>query len=214
MPQTQSSSSRKILVILALSLFIIALILMIVSSMTQKSPISLKQNPSFADGYRVAREQATNMGFPGITDALPILSGSVTKIQDGTITIETQVFVNKAVDGVGTERYIRLAEGGKVFLRKDKDFGKLEKEMQAFHERMRNLELGEEPIEPPVPFEDTEVSLSDISVDDLLYAEEDGKDDLRLEETINATSIIVFKSQKPLLPEPQLIPESEPESES
>ncbi len=122
--------------------------------------------------------------------------------------------MNKAVDGVGTERYIHLATGGKVFLREERDLQEVEKEMQAFNTILQNHKPGEELMEPPAMFKDTEASISDISVGDSVFVKEDGKEDLRLEETVNATSITVFKSNRPLLPEPQLIqePEQEPES--
>lgn len=197
MSQTQSNSSRKILVILALSLFIIALILVIVSSMTpgsKRSPVS--GNSSFADGYKAARDQAASFGFPGISDPVTVLTGPVLEVKNGAVVIDTKIFVHEKVDGIGTKRVIALAKGGKVSLRAPMDQEKFAKAMKEFEAKIKNADPGT--ITPPAMYEDVEIKISDIAVGDTVMIEGDGSD-LRLKASVEAKTILVYK--KPIISE-------------
>lgn len=195
MSQTQSNSSRKILVILALSLFIIALILVIVSSMTPGSKRSLVSgSSSFADGYKAARDQAASFGFPGISDPVTVLTGPVLEVKNGAIVIDTKIFVHEKVDGIGTKRVIALAKGGTVSLRLPMDQEKFAKATKEFEAKIKNADPGT--ITPPAMYEDVEIKISDIAVGDTVMIEGDGSD-LRLKASVEAKTIVVYR--KPII---------------
>lgn len=181
--------------ILALSLFIIALILVIVSSMTPGTSRLKKGDSPFAQGYKTAREQAASMGLPGVINPVENLTGTVLEVKNGQVTIQTELFVNKAVDGVGTMRVISLAEGGKVTLRIRKTAEEMNTAIREFQARIQNLAPEEVPPEPPMMYEDRDASMSDIKVGDTIVADDADDADLRFREALAATSIIIFKTE-------------------
>lgn len=197
---TSSSASRRILVILALTLFIVALILVIVSSVLpgsgKKGTLSLGGS-SYAEGYKAAREQAFTLGMQKMVATS--ISGTIESISGDTVLIKTTLFLDKRVDGVGPERTIKTS-GAKILKVSMKDLETIRKEQQAFSAALKDYKTGDSVVQPPSPYDSKEIKVSDLKVGDMITVTGNGKDDLTLVDPINATSIQTQEISLPAAP--------------
>lgn len=185
-----SSASRRVLVILALLLFIVALILVIVSSImpgTKKKISSF--GGSYAEGYKVAREQAYRSGMAKMT-AMSI-SGTVDSISSDSIKVKTNLFVDERVDGVGQVRTVLINRSTKIEKQIQKDQQAFQKEQNAYMESMKNLDPDTQPPTPPQPFDVQELKISDLKQGDMVNVMVEGNEDLMLKDSIQAKTIQV-----------------------
>jgi hypothetical protein len=198
MPLKQSSkSSKNVLLILAMALFIVALSLVILSSLTptQRKSLSLTGG-SYADGYNAARDQAMKLGMPGLIAETKMASGKVTAVNGDKITIETNFFVDEKVDGVGSSRTVTLAPNGKVTLQTQLKPEEMGKKNEEFQQALKSFDGKGNPPTPPSLFEQKVGKISDIAVGDMLMIQSDSN--VRLEKTISATQMNVIKMIEPV----------------
>lgn len=213
MPSTIPSNSpvsRKILVILALSLFIVALILVIVSSVTTKKGTRLLSGSSYADGYNAARDQALELGIVPASESVRVLNGIVTEVKNGRLTVKTNLFVDERVDGVGNSRTILTNANTKIIVRTQKDPAIFDQEMRTFFDSMRDENAGT----PPSSYDEKAGSISDIVVGDaVMITVADAEQDLTLANNITAATISIRHIPvEPQFVEPEASDEPMPET--
>lgn len=186
-----TKSSKNVLLILAMALFIVALSLVILSSLnpTQRKALSLTGN-SYADGYNAARDQAMKLGLPSANIPTSIAAGKVTAVNGNSITVETNFFVDEKIDGVGNIRTVTLAKDGKVKIQTQISPSDYLKMQQEFQKTLQNSN-GKDLPQPPSPFTSKDGSMSDIAVGDSISIQ--ASTDLRLEKAISATEIDITR---------------------
>ncbi|MFA5129507.1 MAG: hypothetical protein WC477_01150 [Patescibacteria group bacterium] len=183
-----SSSSRNLLTVLALALFIVALSLVILTSLNPAKKMNIFGG-GFADGYKAARVQAIKLS-PQLSmnqGGMNIATAKVTAVSDNSITVETNFFVDERVDGVGNTRKVTLAKDGKVQIRTQKDSSVFAEENKNFQAKINSFKISEKLPTPPPPYETKEGKLSEIAVGDMVTIQSDS--DIHLAPEISAKEI-------------------------
>lgn len=198
---TSSSASRRVLVIIALVLFVAALILIFVSSLLPNSGRRLSLGGSYADGYRAARDLAFQSGFP--QREVRSLVGVVESVSGNSIKIKTKLFVDERVDGVGQERTIVVDSSTKISKQVMKSQDQIRKEQKEFSAKVRELDP-EKPamgtVMPPMPYESANVNVSDIKQGDSITVFPQTDEDLTLKDNVKAKTIEIFPNQPIVAP--------------
>lgn len=184
-----SSASRRVLVILALLLFIVALVLVIVSSITPSTKKKIAfGGSSYADGYKVAREQAYRSGLAKMMSSS--VTGIVESVSSDSIKIKTNLFVDERVDGVGQVRTIKVDQSAKIEKQIQKDQKAFAEEQSAYMEKMKNFDPEKDKaMMSPLPYETKALKLSDLKQGDMVTIMAGEGEDLTLVEPIQAKSI-------------------------
>jgi hypothetical protein len=215
-PSAPSGASRKILVILALCLFIVALALIIVQSLTENKQSSLipgTYSSGYADGFNTARDMAMKMGVFQPTEMTSI-TGTIIDISGNKIIMEAMnVFLDDAVDEIGTARTVVVNNDTKIVELTERDMDEVDREMEAFTRRIDSFDIdsgGTYP-EPPALQKETAIMLSDLNVGDVITVSGADNEDLLMLKTIQATNISrATASLEDLAPENGEIPQAPP----
>lgn len=184
--------------VLALALFIVALVLVIVQSLT--GGFSVKgigtYSQGYSDGYNAARDTAMRLGLPG-QDSTTIITGIVTEVSGNSVKLETAgMFLDKTVDGVGDIREVIVGSDTKFLIASAKTPSEYDIEMSAYNKTMRAFDrtLGEEAPAPPSLYNETDGSLSDIAVGDKIRVYSKEGEDILLKASFTAGNIIKMEA--------------------
>lgn len=213
-----SNTSRRILVVLALLLFIVALILVIVQSLTGGTGNSLLKtyDQGYKDGFNEARSMAQDFGIQQSSQRTS-LSGTITEINGNKLTIDASgLFLNDRVDDVGTIRTIVTDENTVITALEEKPASELETEQHAYDREIASFKPSSDspPPIPPSPQQESSISLSDLAVGDIIDIKGGEGENLLPLKTITASSIRKHQRQEvPNMPEPEPVNESMDETE-
>lgn len=199
---TSSSASRRVLVIIALVLFVAALILIFVSSLLPNTGRRLSGG-SYADGFRAARELAFQSGVPH--QEVKQLFGVIESVSGGSIVVKTTLFVDEKVDGVGQKRTIFIDSSTKILKQVMKEQDRLQKEQKEFMAKAKDFDPEKpamSPVMPPLPFELVEMNVSDLKAGSQVIVSTAENEDLMLKDNIKAKEIQVL-TDAPLIPTQQ-----------
>jgi hypothetical protein len=163
--EKDASASRRILLIIALCLFVVALSLVILQSVP-----GMKLVKTYSDGYKEGFTKARMMAAeqnPSIQMPMSALNGTVKAVSTDSVSIEAaNTFVDKNVDGTGMTRTISVNSQTKivkdVYLTPDE----FQKQVESFQEAMKTFNPKNGTVQPtsPSPFKEVEAKLSDITV--------------------------------------------------
>jgi len=189
----QQTASRRILLIVALCLFIVALALVIIQSI----PGSNLKIKTYADGYAEGFNKARDMAkaqSPMLTETRNI-SGMVTAKNGDSITVEDpNLFVDERVDGVGSTRTVNIDTNTRIIRRTRLSEEEFQKKIATFQAASQGLDLRSNaaPPAPPSPFAETSATLNDIMVGDHVLVTPNAEGlDITTTETFTASIITI-----------------------
>lgn len=112
--RSDANASRRLILILALFFFIIALSLIIIQSLSGSPKLIRSYADGYADGFKKARAMAEQR-MPNIGQSVRVLTGKVASVGNDSITVNAEnVYVDEAVDGVGMVRTIVIGSDTKI----------------------------------------------------------------------------------------------------
>jgi hypothetical protein len=194
MYQSTPSASRRILVVLALLLFIVALVLVIVQSMTGKGvpKISGSYDKGYAEGFNAARDMAKAFN-PQIAEARTTLFGTVKQVSGDKVTFEADgLFVDERADGVGTVRTAVAGAETKVVSAERIPMEELAGLMKTYERAMAAFDpsSGKALPEQPASEVETVIALSDLAPGDRIRVSGAAGEDLTFAASISASKIV------------------------
>ncbi len=190
--KSDTNASRRVLLIVALCLFVVALSLVIIQSV---GPSSLKiktYSQGYSEGYVKAATQASAIN-PMASMPVPALSANIVKINGNTLTVNvTSIMTDKNIDGIGAERQVVVTKDTQISLIAPLKPEDLAKQVKTYMAQQRSFKPGapSAPPMPPSPNATNKITIADLKVGDVIAVYGDGSD-LKNEATITAKAITV-----------------------
>jgi hypothetical protein len=184
------NASRRILLIIALCLFVVALSLVIIQSV---GPSSLKiktYTDGYSEGFNKARKEAAAMN-PALMGQRTMLAGRVTGISGNTLLVEVSgLITDKNVDGVGNVRTVVATKDTQLESVVQLSTAEMAKQQQEFIAKLSSIKPGSptSATVPPAPIKTEKIVLSDLKIGDMVSIYSGGTD-LSTLKTINASKI-------------------------
>lgn len=194
------NASRSLLTILAVIVFVTAMVLVILQNMGPaggSGKLIRGYEDGYADGFRDARAQS---GAPALKES-SILSGKVTSVEASSVTFNTEGLVlNERVDGVSNTRTANVTSETKIVLVENLPSEETEAAQKSFQRAMANLKAGDTPPTPPSSFKETAILLSDIKEGDTISVQAAPDENILPLSSFNVVKISVRHPSAPPVP--------------